>query len=152
MRMAQTFGLAFLFAPISAVTYASLPNEKNGDAAALFTMFRNVAGSIGISVATALVTQRTQVQMAHLSTYMTPLYQPFADALQSRAQELIALGHAPAAATQVATGMMYQTFVQQAQVLAYSDVFRFCAVMAACAAPCALLFTAKKASGGAPPH
>ena len=66
MRMAQTVGLAFLFVPISTITYATLPKEQNGDAAALFTMFRNVAGSIGISAATAMVTQRTQIRMAHL--------------------------------------------------------------------------------------
>ena len=150
MRMAQTFGLAFLFVPISTIAYATLPKEQNGDAAALYTMFRNVAGSIGISVATALVTERTQVRTAHLVANLTPFDQPYVDAVQGRAEALIALGHAPVEATQAATGMMFQALRQQAQVLAYSDVFLFCAVMAACAAPCALLFSARRASSGGP--
>jgi DHA2 family multidrug resistance protein len=152
MRMAQTFGLAFLFVPISTLAYATLPKEQNGDAAALYTMFRNISGSIGISVATALVAQRTQVRMAHLVPNLTPFDQPFLDAVQSRAEALMALGRAPVEATQAAIGMMFQALRQQAQVLAYSDVFLFCAVMAGCAAPFALLFTARRAAGGAPGH
>ncbi len=152
MRMAQTFGLAFLFVPISTIAYATLPREQNGDAAALYTMFRNISGSIGISVATALVTERTQVHTAHLVANLTPFDQPYLDTLRSHAEALIALGRAPVEATRVATGMMLQTLHQQAQVLAYSDVFLFCAVLAAGAAPFALLFSASRASGGPGGH
>jgi DHA2 family multidrug resistance protein len=53
MRAFQTAGLAFMFVPISVIAYSSLPRELNGDAAALYTMFRNVFGSIGISTSTA---------------------------------------------------------------------------------------------------
>jgi DHA2 family multidrug resistance protein len=152
MRMAQTFGLAFLFVPISTIAYATLAREQNGDAAALYTMFRNISGSIGISVATALATERTQVHTAYLVPNLTPFDQPYLDAVQSRAEALMALGRAPAEATQVATATMYQVLHQQAQVLAYSDVFLFCALMAACAAPFTLLFSAQRASGGPPGH
>ena len=152
MRMAQTFGLAFLFVPISTIAYATLPREQNGDAAALYTMFRNISGSIGISVATALATERTQVHTAHLVPHLTPFDQPYLDAVQSRAEALITLGRAPVEATQAATGMMYQALRQQAQVLAYSDVFLFCAMLAACAAPFALLFSARRAAGGPAGH
>ena len=67
MRAAQTAGLAFMFVPISTIAYSILPRELNGDAAALYTMFRNVVGSIGISTATALITTRTQVRRSLLS-------------------------------------------------------------------------------------
>ena len=49
----STAGLALLFVPISTVAYATLPRSMNGDAAALFSMSRNVFGSVGISLATA---------------------------------------------------------------------------------------------------
>lgn len=152
MRMAQTFGLAFLFVPISTIAYATLPREQNGDAAALYTMFRNISGSIGISVATALVTERTQVHTAHLVDHLTPFDQPYLDTLRRHAETLMAYGRAPVEATRVATGMIYQTLHQQAQVLAYSDVFLFCAVLAAGAAPFALLFTARRGSSGPGAH
>ena len=82
MRAAQTFGLAFLFVPISTMAYATLPREQNGDATALYTMFRNISGSIGISLATAMATERTQVHTAHLVANLTPLDQSYVVAVQ----------------------------------------------------------------------
>jgi MFS transporter, DHA2 family, multidrug resistance protein len=52
MRSEQTAGLAFLFVPIGVIAFTTLPRELNGDATALFTMFRNVFGSIGFAVST----------------------------------------------------------------------------------------------------
>src|ERR1700761_892350 len=54
MRSAQSIGIGFLFVPVTTLAYLSLPKSMNNDASALFTMFRNVAGSIGISLATAM--------------------------------------------------------------------------------------------------
>jgi DHA2 family multidrug resistance protein len=148
MRIAQTVGLAFLFVPISTISFATLPKEQNSDAAALHTMFRNVAGSVGIAVATAMVTTRTQVRMAHLAPHLTPLDQGYVQTLQQHTQTLIAQGHSAASAATTATGMIYQTLRTQSSVLAYSDVFWFCAIMAFCAAPAALLFTGSKGGRG----
>jgi MFS transporter, DHA2 family, multidrug resistance protein len=152
MRIAQTAGLAFLFVPISTISFATLPKEQNPDGAALNTMFRNIAGSIGISVATAIVTTRTQVRSAHLVTHLTPFDQPYVESLQRHAQTLISLGHSPATANSTAMGMIYQTLRTQASVLAYSDVFWYCAIMAFAAAPLALLFTAQKGGRPGPAH
>jgi hypothetical protein len=41
MRAAQAAGLAFLFVPISTAAYATLARKVQGDATALFTLFRN---------------------------------------------------------------------------------------------------------------
>ncbi|MEI9986194.1 MAG: DHA2 family efflux MFS transporter permease subunit [Aliidongia sp.] len=73
MRAAQAAGLAFIFAPLNGMAFSSIDKKDNGDAAALFTMFRNVAGSIGISLSTAMTTERTQVRLAHLAPHMTLL-------------------------------------------------------------------------------
>ena len=144
MRMAQTFSLAFLFVPISTISYLTIPKSMNGDAAALYTMFRNLAGSIGISVATALITSRTQVRMAHMSQYMTPLYQPFNDAMTQIQGGLTAHGTSP----KLATALMYNTFNTQSAILAYEDVFAICSIMAFCAVPLAFMFSAVKAQKG----
>ncbi len=143
MRAFQTIGLAFLFVPISTLAYQTVPKSMNGDAAALFTMFRNVAGSIGISVATSAVTQRTQAHEAHLGTYMTPFYQPFNDAVAQTQAALKAVGALP----DLATALIYNTFTHQAAILAYMDVFFFCAIAAFAAAPLAFLFAPAKGGG-----
>ncbi len=144
MRMFQTLALAFLFVPISTISYVSIPKSMNGDAASLYTMFRNIAGSIGISLATAQVTSRTQVHMVYLSQYMTPLWQPFNDALAQLRNGLMMNGTSP----QLAMPLMYNNFVTQATILAYQDVFEECAILAFCAVPLCLLFSPIKASKG----
>lgn len=148
MRIAQTVGLAFLFVPISTISFATLRKEQNPDGAALMTMFRNIAGSIGISVATAVVTSRTQVRMAHLVPHLTPLDAPYVQLLHRDVQTLIAQGHAAASAGGAAMGLIYQALRTQSAVMAYSDVFAYCAILAIAAAPFALLFT--PARGGRP--
>jgi DHA2 family multidrug resistance protein len=153
MRSAQSFAIGCLFVPTTALAYFSVPRELNNDASALFTMFRNVAGSIGISVSTALVRERTQARMAHLSAHMTPFSQNFTDALHARAATISSLsGQPPAAAMKTATGMLYQTFVSQATILAYVDVFAMLAILCVLCVPLMFFFSPVKAAGGAGGH
>ncbi len=62
------------------------------------------------------------------------------------------MGHAAATTMGTATGQVYQTLRTQAQVLAYSDVFCFCAIGAFCVVPFAFLFSGVKAKGGGAAH
>jgi DHA2 family multidrug resistance protein len=151
IRASQTFGLAFMFVPISVIAYSSMPRELNGDAAALYTMFRNVFGSIGISVATALITSRTQVREAYLSRWLTPFNQPYNTLLANTKSTLMSMGHSAASAEPAAMGQILQTFRMQAEVLAYSDVFKYCAVASFCIVPFTLLLSNFKPGKGAPP-
>ena len=151
-RMAQTVGLAFLFVPITTISYATLPREKNGDAAALNTMFRNVFGSVGISLATSLVTERTQVRTAHLADHLSVLDQGYNALVQANTAGLLAMGRAPGDAATTAVSMVYRTLRSQAQILAYSDVFLFTSILAFALAPVALLFSASKMGGARGGH
>ena len=49
----------------------------NDDAAALFSMARNVFGGVGISISTALVTEHQQIRQATWSNIVTPLNEPY---------------------------------------------------------------------------
>ena len=152
MRGAQSFGIALLFVPISTLSYATLPKELNSDAAALYTMFRNVAGSVGISAATAMVTERTQVRMSHLSQHLNPFNQAYIEAVQRSATTLLGLGRAAGTTVDTATGMIYQTLRTQSQIMAYADVFYFCAIAAFCIVPFAFLFSGVKTKAAAGGH
>ena len=152
MRAAQSFGLAFLFVPISTIAYSTLPKELNGDAAALFTMFRNLAGSIGISAATALVTERTQVRTAHLVDNLNPFNQQYNQLVARQAHTMLSQGFSPGEVHQRAVGLVYRTLQTQASVLAYMDVFAMCAILAFCAVPLTLLFKTTKSVGAPAAH
>lgn len=139
-RALQTVGLAFLFVPNSTLSYSTLPRSLNADATALYSMFRNIGGAVGISVATAIVSNRQQVHQAHLAEHLTPLEAPFRAMQNHYEQTLRALGHAPLAAHNLAIGAIEHTLGLQSAVLAYSDVFAYSAAAAFCIVPLTLLF------------
>jgi DHA2 family multidrug resistance protein len=147
LRCSQAAGLAFLFAPLGTIAFANIRREDNGDATALFTMFRNVAGSIGISLSTAITFSRTQVRMAHLAPHATPLDPGFALTLQQYQETLLAQGHAAATTGSTALGLLYQGFRGQAAILAYTDIFALCGIMAFCVVPLALFLCNQKGGG-----
>lgn len=148
MRAAQSIAIGFLFVPVTTLAYLTVPTSLNNDASALFTMFRNVAGSIGISVSTALIRERSQAWMAHLSGHMSPFSQNYQDTLMRNAQTVMSsTGEPLAQAMQTATGHLYQTFVSQATILAYIDVFGILAIYCAIFVPVALFFSPVKAAG-----
>ncbi len=149
MRIVQTMGLSCLFVPISAVAYSTLPKALNGDAAALYTMFRNVAGSIGISVSAALLVTRGQVHMAHLGAHQTPFSQPYVDTLAAATRMIEGTGVPASAAHQSAAGHFYHLLIGQSQILAYMDVFSLCALLSFCIAPLALLLYPVRPGGAA---
>ena len=149
-RVAQAAALAFLFVPISVVTYQTLPKELNGDASALFAMMRNVFGSIGISCATSLVTERTQIREAHLVHWMTPFHQPFNDFNAHTRTYLQQLGRAPGTIESGVNHQIYRQFTQQASALAYNDAFLCFALVAFGVIPFCWLLSGRKSGGGPP--
>ncbi len=154
IRVSQTVSLAFLFVPISVISFATLSKQQNGDGAALSTMFRNIAGSIGISLASAEITQRTQVHSSYLVAHLTPLDPGYASTLAQVKQAFVNLGHSSADAATRAEGFIYTTLHTQAEILGYSDVFLGCAVLSFVAVPLTLLFSPIKvgAKPGAGAH
>ena len=148
MRSFQTAGLGFLFVPISTIAYLTLPQTMRSDGAALFSMFRNVGGAIGISIATALVTERKQADQAHLSGFATPLNQGYNMVIQQTERTLQTLGRAAGSVHDEAVSYTYQTYLKQAAVLAYNNVFQYSALVAFCVVPLCLFISKKKASGG----
>ncbi len=152
MRSAQTAALGFLFVPISSIAYLTLPRKVQSDGAALFSMFRNVLGAVGISMSAALVTERSQADQAHLSKFMTPLHNGYNVYIQRSEAALRSLGTAQASVHTVAVSHTYQTYLRQAQVLAYGNVFLYTSVIAFLVVPFCFLISKKTAAGGGGGH
>jgi DHA2 family multidrug resistance protein len=149
LRATQTAALALLFVPISTIAYATLPEELNGDAAALFSMARNVFGGIGISISTALINDHLQTRQARLIDHLTPVDQPYNVLLQQVEQGLVNAGQSMAQAVQSAPGIVFQLLKSQAAILAYSDVFLIAAGLSFVMIPTALLLSGIKTKAGA---
>lgn len=152
IRASQTVGLAFMFVPISTIAYATIPRRLNGDASALFTMSRNVIGAIGISIANSQVTERTQIREAYLSRWTTP-FRPAYNTLVERAEAAARSAGVPQVRVHAtAMNTIHMQFIEQAQVLAYNDVFSLVAVMSFVIVPFCFLLTGVKGGGGPGGH
>ena len=153
LRAAQAAPLAFLFVPASVLAYQTVPQRLQGDAAALFTMFRNVAGSVGISLSTASIMSRTQVHMAYLSQHLTPSDWRYQLTISQLAQSIKSYSAMAGDATTAAVSRTYSNLVAQAGLLAYMDVFLYCALIAFAFIPFTFLFSpVKKAGAGGGGH
>src|SRR5260370_1195949 len=56
----QGFVLGFVFTPLSIVTFSTLPRQILTHGTAIFSLTRNVGGSVGISIVEALLAENTQ--------------------------------------------------------------------------------------------
>jgi MFS transporter, DHA2 family, multidrug resistance protein len=62
----QGVGMGLIFPNLSAAALGSIPREQLGYGASLFSMSRNIGGSIGTSVLTTMLVRREQIQQSHL--------------------------------------------------------------------------------------
>ncbi|MGB9096934.1 DHA2 family efflux MFS transporter permease subunit [Erwinia sp.] len=152
MRSAQTIGLGFLFVPLTTIAFVTIPQRLNADASALFTMCRNVAGSIGISLSTAMITERAQVRSANMVHNMSPLNEPFNLTVERWAQGVRDFTTAVGDPVTIATGQLYKEMIAQARILAYVDVFMGLSLVALVLIPFCLLLAPIKSEGSAGAH
>ena len=68
----QGFGLGFVFTPLSIITFSTLPRHMLTQGTAIFSLMRNIGGSIGISIVETLLAQNTQIVHSQLVEHLRP--------------------------------------------------------------------------------
>jgi MFS transporter, DHA2 family, multidrug resistance protein len=120
VRMLQSIGLPFLFIPLTTVAYVGLRPSENNQASGLMNVVRNLGGTIGISVVQTLLARGSQRYQSKLVENLNPLNPNYSDALRQMTQGLSSQG---SAAHNEALGVIFSNVQQQAQMLAYIEVF-----------------------------
>jgi DHA2 family multidrug resistance protein len=122
------FGLSFVFVPISTAAYGTLKNEQIGNASGLFNLMRNVGGSIGISIASTLLTRRADVHQNEIINSVPVTGQQFQNSLHATQQALTGT-YGAANALAPAQASLYEQLGRQASLWAFVDVFRWLSLM-----------------------
>ena len=123
LRLAQVFGLGFLFVPINLSSYVGMPLEKSSSVAGLVNFMRNIGSSVGTSMVATLIARRAQVHQVYLIGHVSPGKPTFAGTVAGLTARLIASGADADRAAKQAYGIVYQTVIVQASTLAYIDTF-----------------------------
>ncbi len=76
----QGLGLGLVFVPLTTIAFATLDAKYRADAAALFSLIRNIGSSVGISIVTMQLAHNIVINRAELVSKLTP-YNPNMDVI-----------------------------------------------------------------------
>ncbi len=124
LRIMQMIGLPFLFIPSSTMAFSSIPPEKSSKASALYSLMRNLGGSVGISILSSYVSRHQQMHQTILAQHLSPTSPVYQSMLSHFTGAITALGQSSATANIIATGKIYRQLLNQSSLLAYNDAFQ----------------------------
>ena len=133
----QGLGLGFVFTPLSIVTFSTLPRHLLTQGTAIFSLVRNIGGSIGISIVEALLDQNTQTVHSRLMEGLRP-DNPMAGAVR--------LGPHYSLATPSGVAALNAEATRQAAMVAYIDDFLLMMALVVVALPLILLLRKPRAT------
>jgi len=144
------FGAGFIFVPLSNIAFSRLANEEIGNASGLYNLFRNVGGSVGISIVNTIVARRSQLHQNELVRSIVPSGVTVQKQLQSLQQYLQTQGYSPVDALHKAYGLLGRQVEGQALLWSYVDDFRYMALVCFACIPIVFLLKKAIARKGAP--
>jgi DHA2 family multidrug resistance protein len=122
----------------------TLPPQDVLQAAALYNLFRQVGGSLGIAALATVLDHRAVLHAAHLAESVTLFSDPTRLRLDSLAAGLAARGLDPVQAQAGALQILHGVVAQQGTVLAFRDCFLGILVLFALLAPFVVLLRVPK--------
>jgi DHA2 family multidrug resistance protein len=133
----QGFGMGFIFTPLSIISFSTLPRPVLTQGTAIFSLMRNVGGSVGISIVETLLIENTQVVHSRLVEGLRPdnplAHPPFMPAPYS-----LSVPSGIAALNAEAT--------RQAAMVAYIDDYKFMMIVVIVMLPLLLLLRRPRGS------
>ena len=138
----QGVGLGFLFVPLSTVAFATLDTAFRPEAAGIFSLVRNVGGSIGISMVETLQDRMTQIVHSSMAAAVTP----FSPGLHLPMVQRLWNLH-----TMAGMAALNQEVTRQSAMIAYIDNYKFMMVITLAAIPLLLLLRRGRQAPG-PAH
>ena len=149
-RMYQMSGLAFIFIPISVLSYVGVPGDKSNQVSGISNFIRNLGGSVGISMLTTFLARQSQLHQTNLVAHATAANPQFNNMLHGSAASMAKSGSGPVLAIQQAYNQVMGLIQQQAALLSYINAFWAVSVIVACLVP--LPFLLKKPEPGVAPE
>jgi len=116
-RITQGLALGFLFVPLTTLTLSSISREKMSGATGVYTLIRQLGGSLGIAILQVYETRREDSAYAVLAGGVTAANQPMANLMHGAKNGMQMLDN------------VWNLVTANAQAVAYNDVFRLCAVV-----------------------
>jgi DHA2 family multidrug resistance protein len=141
-RIYLGIGMGLLFIPLNTLVLSSIPKPQMGNATSVYSLLRNLGGSIGVAFSATMFTHRAQVHQSRLAEHLTAMDGGLRAAVEKGQALLPARGIPEALAGNVTLGRIYGQMVRQATMMGFNDAFFVMAVMMAGLLP--LLFLLRR--------
>ncbi|GAW66707.1 DSBA oxidoreductase [Geoanaerobacter pelophilus] len=148
-RVVLGVGLAMIFVPLTTVTLATISKEEMGNATGIFSLLRNIGGSVGIAIAATMLARYSQFYQTSLVAHVNPYNPVFQSQLGMLKGALMGRGLDAVAAEKGAMTVIYGTVSRQAYMLSYNRIFFIVGLAFLIIIP--LLFLLKKPAKHLPP-
>jgi MFS transporter, DHA2 family, multidrug resistance protein len=138
-RAIQGFALGFMWVPLTTATLSEISRAKMAGATGVYTLVRQLGGSLGIAILQLIETRTQDSAYASLAAGVTMANQNVANLLHGAASRSAALAN------------IFRLVMLNAEAAAYNDVFRLCAIVFVVSIPSVLLLRRAGSSGPAEP-
>ena len=126
-NIVRAFGQPFTIVPIIGLAVATLAPKNAASGSAIFNIFRNVGGSVGIAILSTLVTRREQFHDLRIGEMIT-VYSPATQARIAAVQRnFVSKGFDPVTALKQAYAVIKSVVSRDAFIMAFNDAFLFIA-------------------------
>ncbi len=116
----QGFGVGSIFVPISSACFATISSELRPQATAVYSLIRNIGGSVGISVLTFITIYYTKMNHELLTAFLTPSSKNLIDFLQKYLSTFT---------TEEQIALLELQVTQQATLIGYINAFYVCMII-----------------------
>ena len=150
--LVRALGQPFILVPVSALATAGLPASRTGSASGLFNVMRNLGGSVGIALLSALLTIRERFHSNRLGEDIS-VYNPLTqERLTAATQKLAAAGSDTYTAGRQAIAALDAVVRREATLMAFNDCFYVLGLVLIGATVAAFLCRPAKAKASAGAH
>jgi MFS transporter, DHA2 family, multidrug resistance protein len=119
----RALGQPFTIVPLSAIATAGLMREQQGDGSALFNIARNLGGSVGTALLSAMITQREQFHDFRIGERVTSYGLQVQSFLNTKSAQFEKQGGDPALAMKQAYKALQSAVQLSSFVMAFSECF-----------------------------
>jgi DHA2 family multidrug resistance protein len=122
-QLVRALGMPLVIVPVTTLATSAIGPAQAGSASALFNMFRNLGGSIGIALLATQLDMREKVHSVHLGESVHAFSYTVSERLAGLQQYFVMRGADLSGAAHQALAAVALTVRREALVMAYRDCF-----------------------------
>jgi MFS transporter, DHA2 family, multidrug resistance protein len=128
-QLVRAAGMPLVIVPLTSLATGHIGPRESGSASALYNMFRNLGGSVGIALLATQLDLREKLHSVRLGEAVNAFNPAVNERLSALTQQFVARGADAIAAGQQALGAVAAVVRHEAYVMAYADCFYLLAAL-----------------------